>query len=90
MVAKLYSAVVAYSEAHWRIPEILRIALQSPASNEFIDNYTMKIFGRSVGGTAPSFPYARSLRLLQLFLVLAAQPPNILTYFKLKRWMWSK
>jgi hypothetical protein len=40
---------------------------------------TVRIFGGCAGGTALSFHYAWSLRQLPRFLVLPAQPPDILT-----------
>jgi hypothetical protein len=42
---------------------------------------TVWIFGGRVGGTARPFRYAQSLHRLPYFLVLAAQPPRILTFF---------
>jgi hypothetical protein len=44
-----------------------------------VNTVKVKIFGGCGGGTAWPFRYARLLRRMPLFLVLAAQPPNILT-----------
>jgi hypothetical protein len=45
---------------------------------------TVIIFGGCAGGMARRFRYARSLRRLQRFLLLAAHLPNILTVLKTK------
>jgi hypothetical protein len=46
---------------------------------------TMRIFGGCAGGTPRLFHYARSLRRLPRFLVLTAQPPDVVTVLVLKR-----